>query len=67
LQEIKQRKIFRHKIAKESAPVVRSGAVERTSETEKLRHAAESANRAKDEFISTLSHELRTPLNAIIG
>jgi signal transduction histidine kinase len=67
LQEIKQRKIFRHEIAKESAPVVRSGAVERTSETEKLRYAAESANRAKDEFISTLSHELRTPLNAIIG
>ncbi|MGC4093757.1 MAG: ATP-binding protein [Polyangiaceae bacterium] len=32
-----------------------------------LRAAAESANRAKDEFLSTLSHELRTPLNAIVG
>jgi signal transduction histidine kinase/ActR/RegA family two-component response regulator len=40
---------------------------ERTSETERLRQAAEAANRAKDEFISTLSHELRTPLNAIVG
>jgi PAS domain S-box-containing protein len=28
---------------------------------------AESANRAKDEFLSTVSHELRTPLNAILG
>jgi signal transduction histidine kinase/DNA-binding response OmpR family regulator len=32
-----------------------------------LRSAAEHANRAKDEFLSTLSHELRTPLNAIVG
>lgn len=32
---------------------------------QQLRVAAESANRAKDEFISTVSHELRTPLNTI--
>jgi signal transduction histidine kinase len=32
-----------------------------------LRAAAESANRLKDEFLSTLSHELRTPLTSIIG
>lgn len=40
-------------------------------ETEKaLRIAvkeAESANRAKSDFLSNMSHELRTPLNAILG
>jgi len=35
--------------------------------TQRARVDAETANRAKDDFLSIVSHELRTPLNAILG
>lgn len=34
---------------------------------EKARISAESANKAKSEFLSNMSHDIRTPMNAIVG
>ncbi|WP_428420175.1 CHASE domain-containing protein [Methylibium sp.] len=39
----------------------------RLEEAEHARESAETANRAKSEFLSRMSHELRTPLNAMLG
>jgi len=36
-------------------------------ELERAKIAAETANLAKSDFLSSMSHELRTPLSAILG
>lgn len=54
-RDVTERKQFEHTLQ------------ENNIELENAKAAAEKANLAKSDFLSSMSHELRTPLNAVLG
>ncbi|MDQ6827364.1 MAG: PAS domain-containing protein, partial [Gemmatimonadota bacterium] len=59
--------VTEHVVARRELERINGERAQLLHEAEVARNWAESANRAKGEFLAVMSHELRTPLNAIGG
>ena len=69
IYEIHGKKIIRNKNFYGNAYIVTNvtDSYEYTVNLEKQKAIAESANKAKTDFLARMSHEIRTPINAVLG